>query len=213
MQLPPPGHLPVTGPVDFVAQYHAPVLGAVLRRRLGWVVAALPSPCARLLEIGCGSGILQYELARRAASVVGLDVHARLGAVRARTAADGLPNAFVQGDGQTLPFADAVFDAVVIASALEFIPDPLACLREVVRVLRPGGRLVALTPRELPWADQCFRVLVGYDPEADFQGGRARVRAAVTAALPGVRRERRPRPLPTALAPYEVLVYERPGVT
>jgi SAM-dependent methyltransferase len=52
----------------------------------------------------------------------------------------------VLGDGEHLPFADAVFDAVLSLAVLEHVRDPFACAAEIARVLKPGGRLYAAVP-------------------------------------------------------------------
>ena len=76
LALPRPGHLPKTGPVDWIERYHTPGIGYVLRQRLRWVLSAFPEGrIGRALEIGCGSGVFQYELTSRAALSVGLDLH------------------------------------------------------------------------------------------------------------------------------------------
>jgi len=207
--LPARGHLPVTGPVDWAAQYHTPGIGFVLRRRLAWTAAALPTRLERVLDVGYGSGIFQYVLAGRPRLSVGIDVHPHASTVRARLAESGLDASLVRGSGTSLPFADGSFDAVVIVSALEFMPDPAACLAECRRVLRARGRLVCLVPRELRWADRVFRLLTGKDPEEEFAGGRARVRAAIASQLGDADRVTRPAGVPAPLAPYEVYVVER----
>ncbi|HEU4698532.1 MAG TPA: class I SAM-dependent methyltransferase [Gemmatimonadales bacterium] len=212
IQLPRRGHLPRTGPVDAIDQYYTPVLGAFFRRRLAWVDAALPpGPLGRVLEIGYGSGVFQYTLAPRARLSVGLDIHPFGAKVRRRLAEDGIAATLLQGDGCVLPFAGGSFDVVVILSALEFVPDPAACLDEAVRVLAPGGRVVCIRPRVLPWADAIYGQLVGFDPEAEFQGGRQRVQAALARVRAPQRRLARPAWLPPALAPYEVVVLETPA--
>jgi SAM-dependent methyltransferase len=205
------GRLPTTGPVDWIAQYHTPGIGFVLRRRLAWVAAALPPRVERVLEIGYGSGVFQYALARRAGLSVGLDVHPHAALVRATLAEDHVHPALLQGSGVALPFRDRTFDAIVVISALEFVPDPAACLRECRRILRPGGRLVCVRPRELRWADTIFRVLTGSDPEAEFTGGRARVEDAIRTEVPTASRLARPAALPRFLAPYELLVFDAPA--
>jgi SAM-dependent methyltransferase len=206
LHLPPRGHLPVTGPVDFGAQYYNGGLGWMLRQRLRWVREALPTGCESVLEIGYGSGVFFYELARHARTLVGVDVHPCGAEVQRSCAADGIAVVAAQASGVTLPFADESFDAVVAVSALEFIPDPLACLRESLRVVRPGGRVLAVTPKIHRWADTVWRVLSGVDPEDDFQGGRERVAHALADPSLSVTHHPRPWPLPDHLAPYDLVV-------
>lgn len=205
------GWLPTTGPVDWIAQYHTPGIGFVLRRRLSWVASMLPRRPGAVLEIGYGSGVFQYEIARRARRSVGIDVHTAAATVRAQLAKDGVDAALLRGSGVSLPFRDASFDAVVVISALEFMPDPAACLREARRVLRPGGRFVCLRPRQLRWADAVFHALTGSPPEAEFVGGRARVQQAIRTQAPEARRLLRPVGIPRFLAPYELLVFDVPA--
>lgn len=208
LRLPPPGRLPVTGPVDAIDGYYKLGYGTIMRQRLRWALQAMPPrrlDC--VLEIGYGSGVFQYELARRAAASVGIDIHPLGAVVRERLADDGVHVTPIQGDGSRLPFADSSFDAVVIVSALEFVPDPAECLRESLRVLRVGGRLVGIVPRQLVWADRVYKMLAGFDPETEFAGGRARVHAALADVLPNARLANRPAWLPSALAPYELLSY------
>jgi SAM-dependent methyltransferase len=204
-----------TGPVDAIDEYYQPGLGWVFRRRLHWVSAALPESLGRVLQVGYGSGIEQFFLAPDAQFSAGVDVHPNGPAVARALATAGLRCSLVRADGQALPFADRSFDTVVIVSALEFIPDPGLALNEAMRVLAPGGRLVALRPRVLRWADVLYHALSGRDPESDFQGGRQRVAAALEllsgsgAGQLRVTRRRRPGVLPGAWAPYEVVVVDR----
>lgn len=93
-----------------------------------------------LLDIGCGSGLLLLLAAQRGARVSAIDIAPELLAVARRR----VPEADLRVGGlDVLPFADAAFDVVVAVNALQFGFDPAAALREVSRVLRPGGRLVA----------------------------------------------------------------------
>lgn len=100
---------------------------------------------ARVLEVGCGTGVLTRLLARwpGIASIVGVDSAPSL-LRRARDLAADLSGVeFRQADGRSLPFEDAAFDVVVYDSALCHIPRPDLSLVEACRVLRPGGRLAA----------------------------------------------------------------------
>jgi SAM-dependent methyltransferase len=208
--LPRRGRLPKTGDVDFVNSYYGLGIGWVMRSRLRWVRDALPAGgVPDLLEIGYGSGIFFYELARHADRITGVEVHEAGGAVARHLRCDGIAAHLVRASGMVLPFADASFDVVVLMSALEFMPDPAACVREAIRVLRPGGRIVGIRPRQLPAMDRVFRLLSGVDPESDFRGGRERVWQALH--QPGLRVVRRPRPqlAPRALAPYELFIIRR----
>jgi SAM-dependent methyltransferase len=209
VELPARGHLRRTSEVDFVDHYYEGGMGWVLRERLRWVEAALPrTPVDAILEIGYGSGVFMYTLERHARALYGVDIHAHGGAVRDRMVEHDIDLSAARGSGMALPFRDASFDAVVIVSALEFMDDPGACLAESLRVTRPEGRVVCVTPRVLPWADAVYRVLSGVDPESDFRGGRQRVQRAL-ARLTADRRPR-PVPFPRFLAPYELVVL-RPG--
>lgn len=214
--LPPRGRLHPTGRVDFIERYYRGWLAVPLRRRLRWVREALPAqPCDALLEIGYGSGVFFYEEARHANLVLGVDVHPWADDVRRSCGVDGVAVTTIQGDGCAVPLADNSIDVVVIISALEFMEDPTRCLRESFRLLRPGGRLVAVTCRVHAWSDALWHALAGGHPEADFRGGRERVEQALALAERrriGVRIERhpRPRPLPRAVAPYELVVIEHP---
>jgi SAM-dependent methyltransferase len=119
------------------------------------------NPGDRLLDLGCGFGRHAFEAARRGASVVALDagadevaqVRATLGAmVDAGELAAGHPATAVQGDALALPFADAAFDRVIASEVLEHIHDDAAAMRELARVLRPGGTMAVTVPRCLPEA-------------------------------------------------------------
>jgi SAM-dependent methyltransferase len=105
---------------------------------LALLAAAAP---ARLLEVGCGTGALAARCAQElGCEVVALDASAEM--VRA-TQARGV-HAIV-GDAQQLPFPDGAFDCAVAAWMLYHVPDLDRGVAELARVLRPGGRLVAIT--------------------------------------------------------------------
>lgn len=94
-----------------------------------------------VLEVGCGSGVISAELAAlQTAYVVGLDIQSRLLAI---AAARTEPVTYLQGDAHTLPFPAAAFDAVVCHYLLMWLSDPARAVREMVRVTRPGGCVLA----------------------------------------------------------------------
>jgi ubiquinone/menaquinone biosynthesis C-methylase UbiE len=110
-----------------------------LRRR---ALAYLPAPGSRLLEIGFGSGRLHVELAARY-EMAGLDrAPGMVALTERRLAARGLSSALSMGDAQALPWPSSCFDAVLSTFALSAVPDAGCAIDEMVRVIRPGGRVV-----------------------------------------------------------------------
>ena len=94
----------------------------------------------RVLDVGCGGGLLAEELARLGCLVTGIDPSRRsLEAARAHASASGLEIDYVHGVAEALPADDGAFDAVVCCDVLEHVTDLGATIREVARVLRPGG--------------------------------------------------------------------------
>ena len=106
-----------------------------------------PAPGERILEIGPGTGYYTLDLAEWVGSEGTIEIfdiqQEMLDHTMARVAERGLANVVAtQGDAQALPFDDSSVDAVVLITVLGEIPDQDAALREIARVLRPGGRLV-----------------------------------------------------------------------
>ncbi|MGE0056682.1 MAG: class I SAM-dependent methyltransferase [Dehalococcoidia bacterium] len=106
-------------------------------------VAALDASM-RVLDLGCGPGIVSEPLAQDVGQLVGLDLTPEMLKRAAKRCTDaGRENAaFVLGNSKRLPFADASFDVVVTRSAIHHFDDPTTVLAEVARILRAGGRLV-----------------------------------------------------------------------
>ena len=98
------------------------------------------TPGARLLDVGCGTGHHLARYRRQGYEVVGVDGSAEMLA-RARAANPDIP--LQEADLQALPFADATFDVVISIEVLRYLPESAPALREMARVLRPGGILVA----------------------------------------------------------------------
>jgi SAM-dependent methyltransferase len=108
----------------------------------------------RVLEVGCGAAQCARWLAAQGAEAVGFDLSARQLA-HARRIDEELavpPLPLVQADATRLPFADHAFDLACSAfGAVPFVEDSAAVMREVSRVLRPGGRWVFAVPHPLRW--------------------------------------------------------------
>jgi ubiquinone/menaquinone biosynthesis C-methylase UbiE len=101
-----------------------------------------------VLDISCGTGIVSFEAARQvgpSGKVVGTDISDKMIEASTQNAAsNGLMNiSFAQMDAESLSLGDEMFDVALNALGLMYYPDPQKALREMHRVLRPGGRAVA----------------------------------------------------------------------
>lgn len=114
------------------------------RRRLVMDVLAQSGAYGRILDLGCGTGGVLKHLAPFG-DAVGLDP-----APEAARYCQQRNVKMVVGSGDTLPFADKSFDAVLALDVIEHVPDDAALLQEARRVLRPGGVLLVTVPA-LPW--------------------------------------------------------------
>lgn len=130
-------------------------LGAALsfwqdpRWRRAMVAAAAAEPDDRVLDVATGTGLVARELVERyGCRVVGLDQSApMLARARSKLEADPVLATrveLVQGEAESLPFADGDFDHLTFTYLLRYVDDPAATLRELARVVRPGGRIACL---------------------------------------------------------------------
>jgi demethylmenaquinone methyltransferase/2-methoxy-6-polyprenyl-1,4-benzoquinol methylase len=125
------------------------------RWRRALVSAVAPARGQRILDVATGTGMVAAELLARAdCSVVGIDQSAEmLSRARARFAgADAARVELVEGQAEALPFADASFDGLTFTYLLRYVDDPAATVRELARVVRPGGRVGSLEFGVPPWA-------------------------------------------------------------
>lgn len=151
-----PAELPAYAPM--LAAYHR-AHAAELRA----MIAGLPlAPGDRVLDLACGDGVYSCWLAERVGPggrVVGVDLSAAYLELARRQVARspaGSAVSFKLADAYALPFADGSFDLAWCAQSMFSLPDPLGALRELRRVVRPGGAVAVLEydllhPMVLPW--------------------------------------------------------------
>ncbi len=115
----------------------------------------------RVLEVGCGTGVIAGEVARlTSASVIGLDVDARMLEVARRH----MPQmALVQGDARTLPFGEGAFDLALCHYLLLWLEEPARAITEMARVVRVGGFVLAC-------AEPDYGGRIDYPPELAILG-------------------------------------------
>lgn len=106
----------------------------------------------RVLDVGCGNGYVLFQYARNGAEVSGVDLTATaVDLSRKRFTLGGVPGTFVEIDGQHLPFPDDYFDIVCSMGVLHHISNPQPTVDEIYRVLKPGGRLIAMLYHRYSW--------------------------------------------------------------
>jgi ubiquinone/menaquinone biosynthesis C-methylase UbiE len=152
-----------------------------------------------VLDIACGDGNVAIPAAAAGADVTGLDITpALLVRGRAAAAAAGVSVEWVEGDAESLPFADASFDVVTSAVGVMFCPSHERAASELVRVCKPGGAigLIAWTPEGL--IGSLSGVLEPYLPPppvgarpATLWGTESHVRELLGDAVEELRSERR----------------------
>ena len=101
-------------------------------------------PADTVLDVATGTGLVARELVRRfGCSIVGIDQSPEMLAV-ARERTDGLSVTLVEGRAEELPFADGEFASLTFTYLLRYVDDPAATVRELARVVRPGGTIAML---------------------------------------------------------------------
>ncbi|MBI4021207.1 MAG: methyltransferase domain-containing protein [Candidatus Aenigmarchaeota archaeon] len=117
-------------------------------------------PGQRVLDIGCGSGTVTRAIARRGCPAVGVDVsEACIAYATGKAQEEGLDATFLVGSIEALPFADRSFDCIIASHIIEHVEQPGRIIRDMYRLLTPGGTLILTTPNYLslwPLAEAFF---------------------------------------------------------
>lgn len=120
------------------------------KRRL--VGMAGPLECRRVLDLACGTGDIALLASAAGADVTALDITpAMIALARMKAHARGVPARFLVGDMTALPLPDACVDLVTTGYGLRNVPDLDGALREIHRVLKPGGQLLSLDFNRPSW--------------------------------------------------------------
>ncbi len=114
-------------------------------RRLDMIVGALPIDARRVLVDGCGFGLYVRHLAELGYHTLGLDIDFE----RVREGSRAGVELLHVAAGEHLPYPDGTFDAVLSHEVIEHVADDRLAAREMLRVLRPGGRVILFCPNRL----------------------------------------------------------------
>lgn len=173
-------------------------------------------PGERVLDVACGAGQLAFPAARAGATVTGIDIASNLiEQARSRAQAEGLTIRFEEGDAEDLPYDDAAFDLVFSLIGAMFAPRPERVAAELVRVCRPGGRIVMGNWTPSGFIGQMFKTNAKHVPPAVgmpspvLWGDEDSVRERLRDGIAELRLTRKMYPFKYPFAPAEVVEFFR----
>jgi SAM-dependent methyltransferase len=170
----------------------------------------------RVLDVACGAGQLALPAARAGADVTGVDIATNLiGQARDRAQAEGLDIRFEEADAEDLPYDDGRFDIVFSLIGAMFAPRPERVAAELVRVCRPGGRIVMGNWTPGGFVGQMFKTHGKHVPPPPgmpppvLWGDEATVRERMDGGVAELRLQRKLYPMKYPFAPDEVVEFFR----
>ena len=154
--------VPKNGQTDPIEFYRRPLVGWLFRERINLGLRLLPDRrYERALELGYGAGALQLAVAGSVGELHGIDLDADPALVAPILARHGRTSTLVKGSLFEMPYEDHSFDLVFCFSVFEHLHEYERGLREVTRVLRPGGHFLLGMPSVNPTMEVGFR-LIGF---------------------------------------------------
>lgn len=157
----------IADPLKF---YYLPLARAFYLKRLSMALAVLPAKrCARLLDIGCGSGIFLKELETRCRSLHAIDIHRKMGLVRDMTAREKIRVHLAEASVLALPYRAGVFDGLISLSVLEHVRDLEQAFAEVDRVAGNGATIILGFPVKNRLTDLVLRLAYLLLPKARLE--------------------------------------------
>jgi len=174
------------------------------------------APGERVLDVACGAGQLSFPAARAGADVTGIDIATNLiEQAKARAKAEGVTIRFDEGDAEDLPYEDASFDVVFSLIGAMFAPRPERVAAELVRVCRPGGRIVMGNWTPSGFIGQMFKTNAKHVPPPAgmpapvLWGDEATVRERLRDGIADLRLTRKMYPFKYPFPPAEVVEFFR----
>ncbi|OFW06406.1 MAG: hypothetical protein A3I61_19840 [Acidobacteria bacterium RIFCSPLOWO2_02_FULL_68_18] len=196
----------------FVRLHYLPLVRMVYRKRLQTSRGLMRgvTPFRRALEVGFGPGFLLPALAHYAQKVVAVDIHHESGRVAAMLDRQRVTGVLLMRNSITaLAFRDASFDFVISTSVLEHIHALDAAVRELSRVVRPGGSLVLGFPMKNRLTDTLFK-MVGFAVDEHHPNSHADIIAALGRTFRIRHQSHLPNWLPLDFALYGWVLCEKP---
>ena len=174
------------------------------------------APGTRMLDVACGAGQIAIPAARAGVRVTGIDIASNLiEQARERAAAEGVDAQFDEGDAEMLPYEDASFDLVVSLIGAMFAPRPDRVAAELLRVCRPGGRIVMANWTPEGHIGQMFKVIGKHVPPSPLMvppvrwGDEATVRERLQDGTGRLDLTKRRSPMRYPFPPGEVVAFFR----
>ena len=174
------------------------------------------APGTKLLDVGCGAGQLAIPAAKAGVHVTGLDLAPNLvEQARQRARAEGVVALFDEGDAEALPYNAGSFDVVLSLIGAMFAPQPEKVAAELIRVCRPGGRIIMANWTPEGFIGQMFKVIGRHVPPPAIMpsplkwGAEEAVRERLGSGVRDLRLTKRLYPIEYPFPPADVVEFFR----